>query len=411
MLKIQPRINLSQGCVAVVVTFLLSWKLLRLTGVNQLHNLSLTLWNLHAFFSLTLLCVVTYFLVFYKKFKNINIHDFLIFLLMALACLSSAFNGFSTSIIINLAIPASTYFIGKWFFKDNFNYLIKILDSIFGLLLIIGLLDLFFANFNINSLIDYNFIKKAGTHFNIHFNNLFFPHFHVFLKTKMVRSIGVTMVLHASAILNTAILLYFLARLIYARNNKSNISFYVFCLIISALLIFLSSVGTSIIVLLICIPILFRSKSLYLLVGASFFPILFFVWKSSSNIPLLEMLPSNPYKAINNFYELIKLILLGDSNIQNPIFGSSEVFLVTYLFSAGIVSSILFLYLICKYFVQYFLNPKLNKPELMPFAILNISLIFGCIHYNSFLIFPNSLLFFLSLGILSTQSKGNSYEK
>jgi hypothetical protein len=394
--------------LAMVASLAASLKLFRMTSIPLLKPFFYQFWNLHVFI-IILIPIILAVQFYFKKIKIKKIDSVFIIFIFLLSITSLA-NGPLNNLqyISNMLLPAFTYFIGRSLYSSDrdLHQVFTFLDFFFLFLSFISLTDFLILNLNLKFLFDYNFALKVnelkGTTTNYPFKHTL----HSLFSIMVFRPLGVTMVLHASGVLICSLFLYFINRLVSFQNIRSgNLLVVVIGASISLLHVTLSSIGTSYVILLFSLPFIIINRHIRLL---TIFSIPFFfilIWKTRSYLSLSELF-INPPDWISLFsLTFIKNILIGTSEFKDKMYFPSEIFFISMIFAIGLISTVVLLWISISAFKK---SITMQDYNLRALGFVIFGLIMGNIHYNSIFCFPNSIIFFLALGLMTSISHHKS---
>jgi hypothetical protein len=378
------------------LAFILSWKLLRLTG---LPNIS-AYWDLHVYFLLIFSIIAFRHMLVIKM----NILDIVIYMLIVFLLLNIFMHGFISSqqYIINYFLPLFFYFWGRYYGLQQNNTIKhkKYILAIITILMFISYLDYLTAN-GIIQLFNTDIINDISTKFGRSFNRTWDRGELPFTNIMVARPQGLAFSQHASACLLVGIAFYCLeeSKIITVYRKSHKLMF-----IFSIILAMLYAIGTAYLVTLILIYSYIQSKKIKLI----FIPILIsgiiYVLYFREVQDVLEFFIAM-VKNINNndTLSIFTYLVIGESNPMGDAIGG-EIYLFNMIFIMGIFSFMLFIAIIgiflnnCKYLYN-------NRNNVKSIKLFVISVLLGSVHYNTTFVFPTIIIIFLTIGYVSSRTQ------
>jgi len=177
-------------------------------------------------------------------------------------------------------------------------------------------------------------------------------------------------------------------------------------------ILFLYNSGTSIIVLLLLLVLSRRNKALNISVLILFFPLLFILTSIQYGgvgmaLDTIELMWNGIYEiylinafTLNEFFYKSLVIGTGLNVDDNPISLLFEIDFIDILFQIGFINSII-LILILYQARKYFFSLEKDGINLIPLYYLMLGIILGSIHYQSIFRYPNGIILFGIIGIIS----------
>ena len=386
--------------IAILICTLIGIKLLRLL---PLPGISI-FWNLHIyFFILVGILAISNISIFFK-----NSLDKLIFTFLVMVSLLTVFRHLD-AILINIVIyiiPIFAYYLLRNIYL-TYEDLYKLFYIISGFLIILFFIDFFSNNIIHLHIFDYARFHEYSSSDGRTVALMNDAKTHPVFGDKFLRVGGVTFSPQPSAVLYASFSIFHFY--IY-KQTKSKQQLYTF--FIYLIILFLYNSGTSIVVLVLLL-ILIR-QSLLLNINLIIF-----------SIPILLFLIILMYGNLNVALQTFELIFDGIYNVYLlPMVNMNELFFSSLLLGTGINDSgnivkfnfemdylnlifqlgsinIVVLMLIIAQARKYFFSLLKDGVDLMPFYYLMIGIIIGSMHYQSIFKYPNSMLLFGIMGIIS----------